>query len=138
MRLGRLHHVVLERALFERRAEVLLVCSLNSLLFLILVVGFLLWLFVADNLGLNLIIGLISLGSLWFNELWGMHFVIFTLFLLLRDDLAVLIMVVKGNIINSSLLDLLLLRGNGESVAFELSLIDLIFLLLLLMFHALS
>lgn len=56
----------------------------------------------------------------------------------MRDDLAVLIMVVKGNIINSSLLDLLLLRGNGESVAFELSLIDLIFLLLLLIFHALS
>lgn len=133
-----LHQIVLKRALFERRTEILWVWSLNSLLFLILIVGFLLWLFMADNLGLNLFICLISFGCLLLDKLRGMHFLIFILILLLRYDLAVFIMVFMGNIVYSGLLDLLLLRGNGESVAFELSFIDLDFFLLLLIFHALS
>jgi hypothetical protein len=67
-----------------------------------------------------------------------MPFLIFTLFLLLGDDLAVLIMLFQSNVVDGGLLDILLLRGDGESVALELSFVDLdFFLLLLVIFHAL-
>lgn len=131
MWLRRLHQIVLERALFKLGANVLLMGSLDGLLILVLVVGFLLWLFVADDL-LNLNFSMSSNLSR-FDKLRRMHLILI-IFLLLRYNLAVLVMI----IIDSSLLSFLLLRSDGEPVAFELALIDLdFFLLLLVVFHAL-
>ena len=89
-----------------------------------------------DFLSLNLHIGVISLVSLGVNKLWGIDILNFNLFHLLRYDLAVLIMFFRCTFINSGQL-CLFLRGDGESVAFELSWLDLDFFLLVL-FHALS
>ena len=101
------------------------------LLILVLVVGFLLWLFMANDL-LNLDFTMSShLREV--DKLRRINLILIR-YLLLRYDLAVLVMI----IIDSGLLSFLLLRSDGESIAFELALIDLdFFLLLLVVFHAL-
>ena len=102
------------------------------LLILVLVVGFLLWLFMANDL-LNLDFTMSS-HLRGVDKLRRINLILIR-YLLLRYDLAVLVMI----IIDSGLLSFLLLRSDGESIAFELTLIDLdFFLLLLVVFHALS
>jgi hypothetical protein len=102
------------------------------LLILVLVVGFLLWLFMANDL-LNLDFTMSS-HLRGVDKLRRINLILIR-YLLLRYDLAVLVMI----IIDSGLLSFLLLRSDGESIAFELALIDLdFFLLLLVVFHALS
>ena len=101
------------------------------LLILVLVVGFLLWLFMANDL-LNLDFTMSS-HLRGVDKLRRINLILIR-YLLLRYDLAVLVMI----IIDSGLLSFLLLRSDGESIAFELALIDLdFFLLLLVVFHAL-
>ena len=102
------------------------------LLILVLVVGFLLWLFMANDL-LNLDFTMSS-HLRGVDKLRRINLILIR-YLLLRYDLAVLVMI----IIDSGLLSFLLLRSDGESIAFELTLIDLdFFLLLLVVFHTLS
>ena len=71
------------------------------------------------------------------DKLRRVHLIFFSVFLLLLgDDIALLIMVIKLNVVNSRLV---FLSSNSESIALELSFFDLgLFLLLVRIFHAFS